>query len=249
MRLRNILLSAASVAALGGAAGQAQANPFYVSVFGGANWIPDKSAHTSYTSRAGLTFTHTGSLSESFRTGFVLGGAVGVHLTNWVEGLRAELEASYRRNHVHGNWATHITTHSGGEGRRTTSAHGTLDGHISTFAVLANVWYDIDLGSRLHPYVGAGAGWARSRIAFQAVTTTFNNSTSDFGDERSGFAYQLGVGLNYDVMPGTQIGIGYRYFRAPSLDPFFDGKEGTVIRNKITNENHSVELSLTLGID
>ena len=256
MRFKSLLLSAASVAVMGGAS-QAQAGPFYISMFGGVNLLSNKSASTHYTSRTSFrnvtTFTHTGTISEKSRTGFVLGGAVGVQLTNWVDGLRAELEASYRRNHIHGNWNTHITTHfhSGGEGSRSTTreAQGTLLGHMSTFAIMANVWYDIDIGSKLKPYVGGGAGWARSRLEFVAMTTTFNTSSNSFANERSGFAYQLGLGANYEIMRDTSIGIGYRYFRGPDVNIFFEGKFGTTIPIKFRNEDQSVDVSLTIGID
>ena len=260
MRFKSLLLGAASAAVIGGA-GQAQAGPFYVSVFSGLNFVADKSASTRYTRRTGsyrtfTTFTHTGSISERSRTGFVMGGAVGVHLDKWADGLRGELEASYRRNHIHGNWKTHVTSrfHTGGERGNTTdstSAQGTLAGHMSTFALMANVWYDIDIGSKLKPYVGGGVGWARSRVAFVAVTTTFNTSATSSANERSGFAYQLGLGLKYEVMRDTSIGIGYRYFRGPDVNLFFGGKfaNGTVIPIKIRDQNQSVDISLSIDID
>ena len=241
MRFKNLLMGAASIAVIGGAS-QAQAGPFYVSVFGGANFLSNQSAATSY-KKFGSTFTGMG--SEHSNTGFVLGGAVGVHLDKWVDGLRGELEASYRRNRINGNWST--SHHSGGEGRR--GAEGTLSGDRSTFAVMANVWYDIHLGSKFTPYIGGGAGWARSRISFVAVTTTFNDSSSSFAVERSGFAYQLGAGLKYEIMPDTSIGIGYRYFRGPDANIFFQGKNGTTIPTKFRDENQSVDVSLSIDID
>lgn len=257
MRFKSLLLSAASVAVIGGATQQAQAGPFYVSVFGGVNFLHNNSAATSYTSRRGdattfTTFDHTGAISERSRTGFVLGGAFGVHLTSWVPGLRAELEASYRRNHIHGNWHTHITAHqhtSGDTSNPTTGSQGTLSGHMSTFAVMANVWYDIDLGSKFKPYIGGGAGWARSHVGFVAVNTPALDSSSAFANENSGFAYQLGLGLKYEVMHGTSIGVGYRYFRGPDVGIFFVGKQGTTFPIKFRDENQSVEVSLSIDID
>ncbi len=256
MRFKSLLLGAASIAVIGSAS-QAQAGPFYVSVFGGVNLLTDKSAATSYTSqtnrRLHTTFTHTGAISEKSRTGFVLGGAVGLHLDKWVDGLRGELEASYRRNHIRGNWNTHITSHirTGGEGSTTDtlSAQGTISGHMSTFAIMANVWYDIDIGSKVKPYVGGGVGWARSRVAFVALTTTFNTSATGFANERNGFAYQLGAGVKYEIMRDTSIGIGYRYFRGPDVNIFFEGKFGTTIPIKFRDENHSVDVSLSIDID
>jgi opacity protein-like surface antigen len=262
MRFKSLLLGAASIAVIGSAS-QAQAGPFYVSVFGGLNFLTDKSAATSFTSQTNrprfhTTSTHTGAISEKSRTGFVLGGAVGVHLDRWVDGLRGELEASYRRNHIHGNWNSHVTTHhhrtSGGEGstRSTTSGEGTISGHMSTFAMMANVWYDIDIGSKLKPYVGGGAGWARSRVDLRGINTAAkNNSSTTTSNENSGFAYQLGAGVRYEFMHDASVGIGYRYFRGPDVNIFFGGKfaNQTQIPLKFRDENHSVDLSLSIDID
>ena len=70
MKFKNLLLGAASVAVIGGAS-QAQAGPFYVSVFGGLNFAQDKSAATSYTTNSSTRHrTHTGDISENTKTGF-----------------------------------------------------------------------------------------------------------------------------------------------------------------------------------
>ena len=34
-----------------------------------------------------------------------------------------------------------------------------LDGNLSTFAILANAWYEFAIGSKMRPYVGGGVGW------------------------------------------------------------------------------------------
>jgi len=233
MHTKRVLLATSALALLAGA-GEAQADGLYISVFGGANWQGDSSGFTADTT------------TESFHinpdTGFVLGGVVGAKLTNWAEGLRGELEVSYRRNDLHGVW----TTSTGETG-------GLIDGNASTFAVMANVWYDFDFGWKIKPYVGAGAGWGRAKADGQAITT-FTDTTSTatgvfntFDVSDSGFAWQLGLGFNYEAAPGVDVGLGYRYFQGPEFSSFFDGKNG--FYGRLENQNHSVMVNLTVDIN
>jgi opacity protein-like surface antigen len=220
MKFRQFLLtSSAAVAMSAAVATQAVAGPFYVSVLGGANWMQDQSL-----SRTGSTGHY------EIDTGFMVGGAIGVHLDAWLRGLRTEVEAAYRRNEFDG----HYTTFSG-------FATGALQGNVSNFSILANVWYDIDVGSKVVPYLGGGVGWARVRFDSN-VFTPGGSPLGSFLIEDSGFTYQLGVGLNYEVMRGVDVGVGYRYVVGPHIDASSSG-------DKLNDNNHSVLLNLTVEID
>jgi OOP family OmpA-OmpF porin len=223
---KRYLLATAAAAVLA-SSGQAQARDLYVSVLGGGNWWQSQSRVTTDDS----TVFHFDA-----DTGFVLGGAVGVHVDRWVQGLRLELEASYRRNKLAGHWSSSDTE------------VGALTGHVSTFALMANVWYDIDCGSRFKPYVGGGAGWARSHFDAVRFTSSGNRTSGTTSVEASGFAWQLGAGVNYEVMPGVDLGLGYRFVVDPKLHL---GGEGSPFdtRFSLDNQSHSVELSLTIDID
>ncbi len=217
---KRALLATSAIALLG--AGQAQAGDgFYISVLGGANFQQSKTATP-------LFFT-SDRLSPD--TGFLIGGAVGVHADRWLKGLRGEVEISYRRNDFHGSWDSFFSD-------------GPIDGHTSNFAVMANVWYDVDIGMKWKPYLGGGVGWARARA--DGILATTDTDTDTFNVERSGFAWQLGAGLNYEVQDGVKLGLGYRFFRGPNLrtSPFF-GKNDNVALN-FDNDNHSVLFSLTI---
>jgi len=232
MNKRLLLASAATV--ILASAGQANAGDFYVSVLGGANWWQDQSQ---------VSGPNTTVINFDADTGFFIGGAIGLHLDRWLHGLRAEVEASYRRNDINGNWHTSDTE------------TGTVDGHISTFSVMANVWYDIDLGSKVRPYIGGGVGWARSHFDGAILTssgaTRSGEGTTAF--DQAGFAYQLGVGFNYEVMPGVDLGVGYRY----TVDPRLHFKEGGEFGGEgfggegytLDNRSHTVALTLTVDID
>jgi len=217
MNMKRVLLASSALALLAGAPG-ARADGLYVSVFGGANWLEDSSgAAGPYTS-----------FNMDADTGFVLGGAIGTGLDNWQKGLRIELEASYRRNDVGGLWGTYLSS-------------GPIDANFSTFAMMANVWYEHDMGWKVKPYVGGGVGWARTHLDGAFITTAGStNTVFDVTDD--GFAWQLGAGLNYEAAPGVDVGLGYRYFDGPDVAPFFLGP-------RVNNENHSVLVNLKIDIN
>jgi opacity protein-like surface antigen len=141
------------------------------------------------------------------------------------------MEVSYRRNDLGGNWFS-------------TDGDGEIDGNMSTFAILANAWYEFDIGSKMRPYVGGGVGWGRMRGDMVALTSGGTSTTTSTSDRtESGFAWQLGLGGRYEVSPGVDVGIGYRYFRGPDFHNFWGGDEGA-----LENENHAVQVELKIDI-
>lgn len=219
MRIK-ILLAASTALALVAAAPGANAGDLYVSVFGGANFLADDS---------GPWETSDGTWHSDADTGFALGGAVGTHLDKWAQGLRVELEASYRRNDVNGAWFESSNSES-----------EDFAGNVSTFAIMANAWYDFDVGSKAVPYVGGGAGWARLR----ADMVQQGDDTPATSNDQSGFAWQLGAGFHYAVAPDVSLGLGYRYFHGPNMDFDLEDEDGT-----LHNDNHVVQIDLTIGIN
>ncbi len=232
---KRALLATSALAVLA-SVGQAQAgSDIYFSVFGGAN------LQNSTSARVPALFSSATDRVDP-NTGFLIGGAVGTHLDRWLQGLRAELEASYRRNDVGGHWGQDSI------GFGPTS--GPINANVSTFAVMANVWYDIDIGLKWKPYVGGGAGWARTRFNGALIETdgTLSGQTETFSVERSGFAYQLGAGINYEIQDGVKLGLGYRFFHGPTIkNNVFVGKnDNLALPVRFDSENHSVLLSLTI---
>lgn len=244
MRNKALFLATTAVALIAGS-GQATAGDMYVSVFGGLNWQHDSSGAQSSDFGRYSTFTD---FSEEADTGFTLGATVGTHLDRWAQGLRAEVEVSYRRNDITGRWFNSVSSISS----NSQTESGPLSGNTSTFAIMANVWYDIDMGWKAKPYVGGGVGWGRSHLDGAAAVTTSTGCCEldgpySFERRESGFAWQLGAGVNYEVAPGIDLGLGYRFFRGPGFDPVFIGKNGIPIN--FDNDNHAVSASLTIGIN
>ena len=120
-----------------------------------------------------------------------------------------------------------------------------------TVMLLVDVSASEEFGSKLRPYIGGGVGWARTHYE-AAFITTFSNGSPTTGlratttDENSGFAWQLGLGFNYEVAQDVDVGLGYRYFVGPRIDAFYTGFTGNA---PMDNENHAVQVNLTVGIN
>jgi opacity protein-like surface antigen len=239
--MKRVLLASSALALLAGA-GSAQAGAFdgvYINVFGGGNWQEDNSGRAQTTTGGTLT-----TLSYDFEssTGFVVGGSIGTNL--WMKGLRGEVEVSYRRNDVGGNWVQRTFTTPT---TPTSTYGGPIDANSSTFAVMANVWYDLPLGWKIRPYVGGGIGWGRSQLDGVLMSTSGYSILTAVDVEHSGFAYQLGAGFNVEVAPGVDVGLGYRYFNAPNVRfEIPNAFAGSDFAGKFENDSHSVSANLTI---
>jgi len=161
---------------------------FYVSVFGGAAF--PGSYKNSFVGTLGSRYKYT----TKFDTGFIVGGAVGVD-NFLMENLRSEVEISYFRFKL--------------KSLRGTTAGAAVPnpkGHLSSVNILANLWYDIDLGMVVTPYLGGGAGIGivDSKVRTPAVGSIWSGSDV-------GFAYQLGAGFKYDFSEALALDVGYRF--------------------------------------
>jgi opacity protein-like surface antigen len=81
---------------------------------------------------------------------------------------------------------------------------------LQTWSLMANAYYDVDLGYAVKPFIGAGLGLARHDI-----------SNTDEVDVV--FAYQGTAGLGWDLSDKTTLELAYRYFL--TSDAEFDGVE------------------------
>lgn len=101
----------------------------------------------------------------------------------WPFGLRTEFELSYRINDVD-----------------TINGFSVSGVDTSALAFMVNGWYDFDLGSGFLPYVGGGLGVAQVELDFFGI---------EYDD--TVFAWQLGGGLGYQIMPGIVLFTDYRW--------------------------------------
>lgn len=152
-----------------------------------------------YGAHGGLNLAHDADATDGVVTeevaydlGFAFGGFVGYDLGN---GLRLEGEVTYRVNDFD------------------TLGGISFGGDVSSLALMANGFYDFDSGSPFVPYVGAGAGVANvsaNDINFLGIQVVDDDATV--------FAYQLGVGVGYEVSPTLTLTADYRYFATADVD-------------------------------
>jgi opacity protein-like surface antigen len=82
-------------------------------------------------------------------------------------------------------------------------------GDVTNLSLLFNGYYDFLKGSAVRPYITAGIGVAR-----------VNAQIEGDDDTDSVFAYQVGVGLSYNMSENVALDFGYRYFATSDLDVF-----------------------------
>ena len=177
------ILALGTLFGLAGAGGPAGAGEFeddgkfYVGIAGGANFANDM----------GISGTGIAADAE-LDTGLVGMGALGFGLAN---GLRFELELSYRQNDI-----DNVSGTTAGSG------------DVSARAVMGNLFYDFHNSSPLTPYLGAGIGYS------QISVNRAQGAAFLLDDDDDGFAFQGVSGLSYDLSNSLQLFADYRYFSA-----------------------------------
>ena len=74
----------------------------------------------------------------------------------------------------------------------------TIQSKIQT--AFANVYYDLDTGTSVTPYVGVGLGYAH-----------INEKNADVKDSEDNFAYNVGAGVSVNVSYNMDVELGYRF--------------------------------------
>ena len=126
---------------------------------------------------------------ETLDNSFNVGGAVGRHFGDF---LRAEVAVSYRE---------------GGIDNAGVVTALPADGDISLFAVLANVYADIDLGVAVVPYIGFGIGGGLFKLDVRQKT----QGDLEIDDEDAVFVYNAMVGAKVPISEYVDFSLGYRY--------------------------------------
>jgi len=102
-----------------------------------------------------------------------------------------------------------------------TVANFTSNGEAKVWSIMANLWYDFDIGdSNFHPFIGGGIGAAHLDLEYNAAMPTYFGSMATYrlDDSGWGFAYQVGAGLGYDLGGGVMLSAQYRYFATTDID-------------------------------
>lgn len=188
----------------------------YVSVFGG--YALSNTVTGNYT-------TNDATFNAPGNGGYVIGGAIGTHL---MPNLRGEVELSYVSHGSSGVIDT--TTVSGGTDSFPAS------GSANTLYLLGNLWFDIDTGSSITPYLGGGAG-----VAVMMPNISYPGGT--FETDAAAFAGQLGAGIKFQIADNMSLDLGYR-----AKGVFNGALTGTGTDGNLTNV-HYVDQTVQIGLD
>jgi outer membrane protein OmpA-like peptidoglycan-associated protein len=109
-----------------------------------------------------------------------------------------------------------------------------ISGRLTNIPAMANVYLDINSGSKLEPYVGFGLGV--SFVSLKGAT-----SAGQIDSSARAFAFQPIVGVNYNMTDQVGIGLQYRYFK--TVDPWLNNASGQ--RFSFSNSAHVVLATLT----
>jgi len=228
MTFRKALL-AATMLALPLAAQAQPVTGFYVGAGAGVNLLQESDISLAGPAVAGLTGPQR-SGSVEFNYGYVGVLSLGYGYGN---GLRAELEGSFRENEV-----------DGASGFQAFSRPLRTDGKVRSYGVMANAFYDFDLGagSFFHPYIGAGLGYQIHEYSGVRVRGGTGSLTLD-GDQGR-FAYQAIVGAAFPINPNLSVTAEYRFMGSQPVE--FDIRNGNGARGtaEADNLNHSLLIGL-----
>lgn len=181
------LLLTVATASAGGNDPMGADSGWYASLFGGASILQD--FDNDYNYAGGKT-----GVDLETDVGFVVGVAAGKRI--W-ESFRADVEIAYSNNNADGfDFDTGVAPYP-------------ADGDVDSLTVLANLWYDHDMGSGFTPYVGGGAGIGVVWGDYNQSVPAAPGKLVDGSDV--GFAFQVGAGVNYALTEAIDLTVGYRF--------------------------------------
>jgi OOP family OmpA-OmpF porin len=237
MNFKTMLLAAAAVVAVPALA-QAQAvSGLYLGAGVGANWQQDTDLKGSVNNTAGTK------IENEFDVGYV-----GVLSLGWGfgNGLRAEIEASYRSNEV-------SDTRVGG---RSISGVASGTGTAVSYGVMGNVLYDfVGISSSLGgvvPYIGGGAGYIWHD--YQDVGASFaNGDKTVYNGDTGAFGYQaiIGAALPIASVPGLAVTAEYRFMGTlgHDINGTINTRSGaTVTQSRVNSDIDNFNHSLLIGL-
>ncbi|MCS6932839.1 MAG: outer membrane beta-barrel protein, partial [Acetobacteraceae bacterium] len=212
MNFRKTMLAAGALLALplAAPAGAQPVEGLYVGAGAGLNWLQRE------------TFSGTPGYNVTFDLGY--GGVISLGW-GFGNGIRAEVEGSYRQNSVD---------------RATFDARTPGSGRAMSYGIMGNAFYDFHgLLAGIVPYVGVGAGY----IWHEHDNVRAGAFRSNGSDAR--FAYQgiVGAAVPIAEVPGLSITAEYRYL-ATLEQSIANNFTPPAFRSNVTPQNHSLFLGI-----
>ncbi|HEV8390482.1 MAG TPA: outer membrane beta-barrel protein [Dongiaceae bacterium] len=203
---------------LGDGAPAAWADGFYVNLHAGPRYLLDADLSRN---------PHDGPLDVGRLHFDNVGGTVGVAGGyDWDNGLALETEFAYRRNGL-----DHDVFHGDSTD---------LDGSLSSYTLLGNVYYRLDTGTDFTPYIGGGVGISLLDLDMKRGDEGRFHAL----DTDTQFAYQGIAGMAYALAPHWSLGVEYRFFG--TQDPsFIDHPDGNRVWTETVYHAHELLFGVT----
>jgi outer membrane protein OmpA-like peptidoglycan-associated protein len=226
MSFKKTLLAAAAVVALPVLAQAQPVSGLYLGAGIGGNFL-DK---TDITGSTAADKAAIGNLGAEFSWGYA-----GVLSLGWGygNGLRTEIEASYRSNEV-----SDITSGSATQSGST--------GTATSYGAMLNLLYDINIGGALGgitPYVGAGVGYIWHD--YDEVGTNVGGVKSVVTGDNGNWGGQAIAGLSFPIsaVPGLAMTAEYRFMMTAGHE-ISSTNAGSTTKVDVDNVNHSLLVGL-----
>ena len=131
-----------------------------------------------------------------------------------LNGLRVEGEVSWRQNDLDS-----ATLPGSLRFQSTGTNTAPAEGSLTNLAVMLNGVYEVELSPLLTPFVLGGIGVSRVTGELERV----GSQAFSFDDDKTAFAYQVGVGIDYPLLDALPMEVSYRFFGTPNVQ--FDDVE------------------------
>ena len=114
-----------------------------------------------------------------------------------------------------------------------------ISGSVTSIDLAASVYYDIDTGTEITPYIGVGGGM--SHVTVNVKQTVTQPLYPDHEDYLWALSFQAAAGIGYAVMEDLTVTLGYRLIG--TLEGNFSEYDTSKRKTGMTL-NHNVELGL-----
>ncbi|MGQ9369541.1 outer membrane protein [Azospirillum sp. ST 5-10] len=117
------------------------------------------------------------------------------------------------------------------------------DADVTSWSIMANLYYDVPTGTAFTPYVGGGLG-----VAFNTVDdidyAIGAGRIREEGDTKTNFAWSLQAGVAYAMTENATIDLGYRYVDLGEFETGGSSTVGTVESADGDVRAHEVKIGL-----
>jgi opacity protein-like surface antigen len=169
-----------------------------------------------------------------------LGGQIGVGYA--IAGFRPEISVGYRTASVDSITLKEAPAISDavlkGLNDQFAKAGEQISGSVTSIDLAASVYYDIDTGTEITPYVGVGGGMSHVTVNVKQTVTALY---PDHEDYLWALSFQAAAGIGYAVMEDLTVTLGYRLIG--TLEGNFSEYDKSMRKTGMTL-NHNVELGL-----